>query len=430
MCSILRVIPEDRPEGEAAHVIRPRTLEDLENEICALAAHIAAATCRWLLLVGEFDAREGWAEWGVTSCAHWLSWRCGIGLTAGREHVRVGRMLRGLPLVQQAFASGELSYSKVRALTRVASDKTEASLVELARHATGAQLERLCSQYGGVLRATSAAAAKMAERQQLSTYWDEDGMLVVKGRLAPEEGAALMTALDRAADTVPEDVRELGSPAVRAHALAMLATGGVSSAEIVVHVDAETLSSDEIKRQCEVWNGPTLAPETVRRLGCDSAIVTLVERDGRPLSVGRRTRAIPPAVRRALRSRDRACRFPGCTHTRHLHAHHIQHWARGGHTEIGNLIQLCSYHHQLVHEGGYRVEDGRGAGVQFRRPDGRLIPRSCEMRPTAGPGISEQNRMRRLPIGPSTCAPLSAGDPLDYDIAVEGLIWRELKRRE
>ena len=426
MCSIAT---EDldgtgRPDGPP-HRADERSLDALENEICTLAAHLAAATCRWLLLIAEFDARGGWAEWGVKSCAHWLSWRCGIGLTAGREHVRVARVLRGLPLVQQAFASGELSYSKVRALTRVASEKTEAQLLELARHATGAQLEKVCRQYGGVLRSTAAQAQAAYERQQLTTYWDEDGMLVVQGRLTAEDGAALMAALDQTAAAVPEDVRsELGARAVRAQALATLATAGAPATEVVVHVDVETLTADDIKRQSEVADGPALAPETIRRLGCDAGVVTMIERDGKPLSVGRRTRAIPPALRRALRSRDRGCRFPGCTHSRHLHAHHIEHWARGGSTEIGNLVQLCSYHHQLVHEGGYRVRS-IGGRVEFRRPDGRVISERCGSRRASGLGIAAQHQSRRMAIGPDTCRPLSAGDRLDYDIAVGGLAWWE-----
>lgn len=430
MCSIVRAESEVLPEGDELRAAQPKSLELLESEICALAAHLAAATCRWLLLVGEFDSREGWAEWGVTSCAHWLSWRCGIGITAGREHVRVARVLRGLPLVQAAFASGELSYSKVRALTRVASEQTEAELVELARHATGAQLERLCRQYGSVLRATREHGQSLHERQQLSTYWDDEGMLVVQGRLTPEDGAALMAALDRARESVPEAAYELGAAAVRAQALVSLATGGESRAEVVVHVDVETLAADEIRGQCELADGPAVAPETMRRLGCDGGVVTMVERGGAPLSVGRRTRAIPPALRRALRSRDQGCRFPGCTHTGHLHAHHIEHWARGGRTDLDNLVQLCSYHHQLVHEGGYRVVGRHGAGLEFRRPDGRRISRSCEMRPASGDSITGQHRIRGQRIGADTCRPLSAGDPLDYDIAVEGLIRRELRRRE
>jgi hypothetical protein len=425
MCSIVSDNqPPPQEPGEAP--APPQSLEVLEHEICALAAHLAAATCRWLLLIAEFDARGGWAEWGVNSCAHWLSWRCGIGMSAGREHVRVARVLRGLPLVQQAFATGELSYSKVRALTRVASEKTEAQLVELARHATGAQLEKLCSQYGRVLDATSANAASLQERETLNTYWDEDGMLVVEGRLTPEDGAALMAALDHAAESVSHEVREMGVGAVRAQALTALANGGQLSSEVVVHVDVETLSSDEIKRRSELADGPSIAAETVRRLGCDAAVVAIIERDGKPLSVGRRTRAIPPALRRALRSRDRGCRFPGCTHTHHLHAHHIEHWAKGGQTAIGNLVQLCSHHHRLVHEGGYDVKTMSGGGLEFRRPDGRVISPRCEQRRASGAGISAQHESTQLGIDPYTCMPLSAGDSLDYGIAVEGLAAMEL----
>jgi hypothetical protein len=243
------------------------SLEVLEYEICTLAARLASETCRWLLLVAEFDAREGWAECGLNSCAEWLSWRCGIGIGAARDHVRVARMLGCLPLVQAAFAAGELSYSKVRALTRVASEKTEAELVELARHATGAQLERLCGKYGQVLRASRERAWAINERQALHLHWDDDGMLVVQGRLAPEDGAALMRALERAAESVPADTQELGAAAVRAQALVGLATGGSQDVELVVHVDAHTLAAEETVQQAELEGGPALAPETVRRLG-------------------------------------------------------------------------------------------------------------------------------------------------------------------
>jgi hypothetical protein len=193
-------------------------------------------------------------------------------------------------------------------------------------------------------------------------------MLVVQGRLTPEDGAALVAALDKAADSVPEEMRELGARAVRAQALVALATGGEPETEVIVHVDVETLAADTVKRQSEFADGPALAPETVRRLGCDATVVAMIERNGKPLSVGRRRRTIPPALRRALRSRDRGCRFPGCTHRHHLHAHHIQHWARGGPTEIGNLVQLCSYHHQLVHEGGYRVRVKSDSGLSSAGP--------------------------------------------------------------
>ena len=412
------------------------SLEELEREICELAAHIAAATCRWLELVAEFDARGGWAEWGVKSCAHWLSWRCSIGLGTAREHVRVAQRLRELPLIRETFSRGELSYCKVRALSRVATAETEPGLLEIARHATGAQLEKLVRCYSGALSATLGAAQRAHEQRYLRWSWDDDGSLRIEGRLPAEAGALVVNAVRALEDAPGEGDEYVASPAgaCRADALVAMARGalaqpaaerdGPDPCELVVHVDARTLVSDEVVERCHVADGPALAPETARRLGCDAAVVRIVERDGQPLTVGRRTRAIPPALRRALRSRDRGCRFPGCTHERFLHAHHIQHWAKGGPTSLENLVQLCSFHHRLVHEGGFRVESaGRGA-VRFRRPDGRVVAPAVGCGPARGPGLAERQRMRGVTVDHNTCRPLSAGDRLDYGLAVEVLMQR------
>jgi hypothetical protein len=140
--------------------------------------------------------------------------------------------------------------------------------------------------------------------------------------------------------------------------------------------------------------------------------------------VGRRTRAIPPALRRALRSRDRGCRFPGCSHTRFLHGHHIHHWARGGPTTLENLVQLCSYHHRLVHEGGYQVERAGVRAIRFRRPDGHLISPGPGCRRATGPGVAQENCARGLAIDAESCRPRSPGDRLDYGLAVELLLAR------
>ena len=229
----------------------------------------------------------------------------------------------------------------------------------------------------------------------------------------------------------------LASPAGarRADALVEVATlslaagaeaGGGTSCELMVHVDAESLTGDEVNERCHLANGPSLSPETVRRLGCDAGVVRIIDRDGRPLTVGRRTRTISPALRRALRSRDDGCRFPGCTHGRFMHAHHIKHWARGGATTLENLVQLCSYHHRLVHEGGFQVEAlGRGS-VRFRRPDGRVVAPAPNCGRVRGPGLGEQHRVRGIAVDARTCRPLSAGDRLDYGLAVEVLTAKEL----
>jgi hypothetical protein len=422
MCSVVCVEPDSAGQGE-------RPLESLEQELCELAAHIAIATCRWLELVAEFDERGGWAEWGVKSCAHWLSWRCSIGLVTAREHVRIAHKLRELPKVREAFARGELSYCKVRALCRVARPETEAGLLEIALHATGAQLEKLVRGYAGALSATLGTAQRVHDLRYLRWSWNEDGSLRLEGRLPAEDGAVVLKALDALVAPAGEAEDYAASPAgaCRADALVAMARSAAGSAgesrpcELVVHVDAQTLEADEVVERCHVAEGPALAPETARRLGCDAAVVRIVERDGRPLTVGRRTRTIPPAVRRALRSRDEGCRFPGCTHERFLHAHHIQHWARGGPTTLENLVQLCSYHHRLVHEGGFRVECERGR-VRFRRPDGTVIGAVPSGVRASGPGLSQQHRELGVVVNQNTCRPRSAGDRLDYDLAVDGLV--------
>jgi Domain of unknown function (DUF222)/HNH endonuclease len=385
------------------------------------------------MLIAEFDEREGWAEWGVNSCAHWLSWRCSITPRTARDHVRVARSLAGLPLIREAFGRGELTYSKVRALARIATEETEESLLEIARHATGAQLEKLVRGYHGALMATIDAARLAHDRRFLSCQWDEDGSLRLNARLTADEGALVLAAL-KAAEEPRDEERDWAQ--VRADALVSIARSALASepgdrarpggdpCELIIHVDSDSLAGERIIERSELADGPPLAPETVRRLGCDAAIVRILERDGQPLTVGRRTRSIPPALRRALCSRDQGCRFPGCGHRRFLHAHHIRHWARGGTTELGNLVQLCSYHHRLVHEGGFRVERSEPGGLRFRRPDGRRIVDVPQCGAVAGPGLIRQHRLEGLSLHSDTCRPLSAGDRIDYGLAVEVLLVR------
>jgi hypothetical protein len=144
---------------EAQHQAACLPLERLEAEITTLAGHLAAAECRWLLMVAEFDRREGYEQWGCWCTSQWLGWKCGLAERAAKEKVRVARALDDLPAITEAFAKGELSYSQVRALTRVAEPVTEMDLLMIARHATAAQLERLVRSYRGVLRRVDETAA-------------------------------------------------------------------------------------------------------------------------------------------------------------------------------------------------------------------------------------------------------------------------------
>jgi len=189
--------------------------------------------------------------------------------------------------------------------------------------------------------------------------------------------------------------------------------------QVVVHVDAATLQDGD--DESELADGAPIAGETARRLACDAAIVPLLERAGRPLGVGRKTRSVPPALRRALASRDRGCRFPGCTSQRTVDAHHIEHWANGGATNLENLVQLCRHHHRLLHEGGYTVTKA-GSTFVFRRPDGRRIrafprkPRGCSS------ALPESNLRAGHSIDPAATVTLWAGERFDLGYNVDALL--------
>ena len=167
-------------------------LERLEAQICELAGHLAAATCRFLVLLADFDARRGWASWEMGSCAQWLSWKCQMSSGTAREHVRVARALRDLPVIRARFAAGRLSYAKVRALTRIAAPATEAGLAELAGPMTANQLERFARAHRQV---TAAGDADARVRRRLTWRFEEDGSLSGTFRLPPLAGAVLLKAL-------------------------------------------------------------------------------------------------------------------------------------------------------------------------------------------------------------------------------------------
>jgi Domain of unknown function (DUF222) len=425
---------------EDQHQFACLPLERLEAEITTLASHLAAAECRWLLMVAEFDRRKGYEQWGCWCASQWLGWKCGLAERAAQEKVRVGRALDDLPSITEAFAKGELSYSQVRALTRVAEPATEADLLMIARHATAAQLERLVRSYRGVLRREddTKRANERHDRRYLSYRYDDDGSLVGQFRLDPEEGVAFIGSLDaeleRSAERPQGDpvtrTADLPIAARRADALVALVeraldgeanTAGVRDRhEVVLHVDAPVLA-DGADGRCELANGPALAPETVRRLACDASVITIVDGpDGTPIDVGRKTRRVPTRLRRAVLARDRVCVFPGCERPI-TEIHHRKHWANGGRTDFANLDGHCKYHHRLVHEGGWSVNRGDDGRVTFRRPDGTVLE-TVTVRATPVDGrIEAGNADRGLSITSDTCVPRYYGDALELDWIVAGL---------
>ena len=178
---------------------RRAELERLGERIAELSSRIQAATYDLLVLIREFDAGSGWS--GCTSCAHWLSWRTGLAPGPAREHVRVARALAKLPKLSDAMRRGQVSYSKVRAVTRVATPETEQALLDVALCGTAAHVEQIVRGWRRVDRAAEQTEERRRqERRSLRTWVDEDGMVIVQGRLTPEVGAALRRALEAARD--------------------------------------------------------------------------------------------------------------------------------------------------------------------------------------------------------------------------------------
>ena len=447
-----------------------RDLDRLGDEIAELAAHLDAASARLLDLIREFDARGGWNT-GFRSCAAWLTWRIGLAPGAAREHVRVARALGALPRLAQALARGELSYSKVRELTRVATAETEERLLAVGRAGTAEHVARIVRGWRRMDRkAELREAALQHARRGLHVYENEDGMVRVKGWLTPEAGALLrkalaaaraslypprlarrLTAADVPAGTcgpddvtagTPDEAAVSGSVAVfdpgptmeqqEADALVLLAEAALHHGldpgapgeryQVVVHVDAAALA--DVSGQSVLDEGMRVPAGTSQRLACDaSRVVMRYDTAGNLREVGARTRTIPPAIRRALQHRDQGCRFPGCG-VRFGQGHHIRHWAQGGPTTLRNLALLCRRHHRAVHEEGYEIERLTDGNLQFRRPNGCVIlPVPPPHRMTDDPvhAIRSRNDGDGLRLHAHTAMPSWLGEHLDVGYAIDVL---------
>ena len=481
---------------------QPPDLDLLGDRIAELSARIQAATYELLCYLREFDRQHGWE--GFRSCAHWLNWRTGLDLGAAREKLRVAAALAALNHLSAAMACGRLSYSVVRALTRVATPATEARLVAVACGATGAQVERLVRAWRQADRDAQPDAEQVRlARRTLSTRVDDDGMLVLRARLTPEVGAVVLRALEAALEQVPPAAEgdEASSAQRRADALGLVAesalAGGLDPGspgdrfQVTVHVAAETLccreaasAAADTSAETRAVNPPTADPavaapdaatdqaliepavglhlgaaahgggsaapapgpdagqavieqaggihvgqEAARRIACDAGLVVLRHApDGGVLDVGRRTRTVPTALRRALEGRDRnQCQFPGCS-SRHCDAHHVVHWADGGATQLHNLVLCCRFHHRAVHEEGFQVvADGAGR-FQFLRPDGAPLPSVPAAPHWQGAGAPLAPTVARLAaagitIGPHTATPEWYGESLNVAAALD-VLWQ------
>ncbi len=370
--------------------------DELGADLVAAAQQVAASTARCLLIIAELERRNIVEAWEMVSMAQFVAWQTGVSLSTAREHVRVARALQELPQVTHAFCAGQISYAKVRALTSFAVKENEDDMLELARHTTAAQLERIASARR---RITDEQACSAEELRYLATFLNADGSVTLKARLPAADAATVMAAIQhfvtdaerrragaepRSATTGKASPRPPDEPifarqadglvAIAETALAAEPPEDASTARVHVHLDLAQLAGSQgagTATEGDASHVPGIsqvgafatARATLLRLCCDGEVdLALDHADGSTTKLGRSRRLVSGSLRRRLFQRDRrSCQFPGCRATRYLHAHHLQPWHAGGTTDLDNLLVLCSLHHRFVHERGWRLEsDQRG----------------------------------------------------------------------
>ena len=396
------------------------SVDELGKRIVGMSGQIAGGTCRWSLLVADFDAREGYLSFGLTSTAQWLTHTCGIAHRTAAEHVRVARSLRQHPRLAEEMGAGRLSYSQVRAISRIAQageDGLVDELIQAARHATVAQLEVVVRG----LRTVDHNENATDPGEYLKQSWSSDSRWRLSARLDPERGALVGAAIDAIAG------RDGCSPA---EALARLAEIGLASladadnparelrgherAAVVIHLDAARMpprsaepdpdSEPSDPRSAErgpgavsipsrpyarVAGGPGLPDRVVLRLLCEGRIRTVIHDSATTvLDVGRAHRLVTDRQYRALLLRQHGhCAHPGCPNTKNLHAHHRIHWIHGGRTDLDNLMLLCERHHVAHHAGAFHILPAGAGRFRFVASDGRDLsaptrrPASPDTRP-------------------------------------------------
>ena len=437
---------------------------ELNAQLGLLCTHMYAAEYQFLRCVRAWENVASLHVYGVKSTAHWLNARCGIAMGAAREKVRVARALPDLPKISEYFARGQISYSKVRAISRVASAENEAFLLSVALRGTASHLERLTAAYRKLERIHDPERLlKLRQERKLDWYWDDDGMLDIHGKLSPEDGALFIKCIESMRDFMyreegaadSEDLHEnvhgvvqkdiqTAAPARRVDALLRImesgcqgepqALSGPERVQVVLHVPVpnEELSEPEdavpeglsIRQLSHLEPGCVVAADTARRLCCDAARVLMVENGkGEPLSVGRLQRTVPWHIRKALMHRDGGCTFPGCTEQRYVDAHHILHWADGGETSLENCTMLCRHHHRLVHEESFGCERAASGELLFTDPGGSVLSASFRLDPTTYTSIVDLHRRQKLGISAETAlASTEWGHGMDMRMLMDRMI--------
>lgn len=468
---LLTLVAEDVPDDRLA-------VEELGTRIVGLAGRLAAATCRWLLLVAAFDAREGFSRFGLPNTAWWLAHYCGLSRRTARDHVRVARTLAAHPGLAAAMGAGRVSYSHVRAISRVAElgdERLVTDLVSVAEHGTIAQLEDLVRG----LRCVDDNGRDTDEPivEAVSHRWRPDSLWSLSAKLDPEHGALVQAAIEqvarREAITHAQALARIAEIALAAVSGSSAAPGGPEDAApadhpapslrgdeyaaVVIHLDASAVppqtdaassgpapangsggagtgSAEPIRPRpyARVARGPGLSDAVIKRLLCSGRIRTVVSGDApRPgvrgthrslLDLGRSHRLVSRMQFRALLLRDGGCVHPGCATTTGLEAHHVRHWLHGGRTDLDNLVLVCRRHHHAHHDGAFRIVALGHGRFRFLTADGRELPQHVD--PATFEGTSRRIEDEHPDVAPTAATTRWDGSRLDRDHAVHAFAQR------
>lgn len=462
------------------------SLDDLGSRIVGLAGRIAAATGRWLRLVAEFDAREGYARFGLASTARWLSHACGISHRTAVEHVRVARALVAFPALAEGLGRGELSYSHVRAISRVAragEARLVDDLVELARNASVGQVETMVRGLRTV-EDNEQPHDEAPTEEYFSRSWTTSSQWRCHARLAPEDGAvvdAAIEALGRAEGvSAPQALLRMAELA-----LVVLADAGrmprplrgEERAAVVIHLDAaavepettaigvtrsDATSTDATEAAVEeppteeqalgeaatgraagrprsrergrgrpwgrIAEGPGLPRHVVMRLLCGGRIRPVVhDAEGNVRDLGRSRRVVNERLFRALLVRDCGCAHPGCESRSGLEAHHVRPWLYGGRTDLANLVLLCGSHHKGLHLGEFSIVPLGRQVFRYFRHDGAELERHVD--PARLTATEQPVETEHCDLADDAATTRWTGEYLDRDWAIAVLAQRRVGAR-
>jgi hypothetical protein len=325
-----------------------------------------------LQLIAALDRRETWIDQGARDMAHWLWMTHGMSDWKARRWIAAAHALAELPQTAEALSSGELSVDKIVELARFATPASEDHLIEWAREVSPARIRHEADLRRRV--EPEAAAEGDALRSVRWRFFDEDRRFELYADLPAAHGAVVSRAIEREVAKVPEMHDEHGcADARRADALVALCSARLSAdpdrATVVVHTRMGDRSGGSTGAAIE--NGGIVDPTIVERLLCDARVQVVAEdAAGRTIGIGRIRRIVPGWLARQVRYRDKGCRFSGCGTTAFTEAHHVVFWRNGGRTDLDNLVLICSFHHKLVHEYGWRIEGDAEGELRWYRGDG------------------------------------------------------------